>query len=213
MNTLYIVDDHPMLKNGLKLYLEANTSWKVTGTFSRGVDCLEHLQKTLLEIAAQRQSKGQKQIEDNLPDIIIVDIQLMNDESGFTLVQKLRCFYPNIKIVMYSMYDTWGFILQAKDLGVQGYISKIASDEELVKCLECVKNGGTWFEKKSESIQNELDSILPVLKNRKRQFLNFCCREKPTNRFRKFFLFRFIQLKITSAILLNLQAAKTAKSL
>ena len=168
MSTLYIVDDHPMLKNGLKLYLEANTSWKVNGTFSSGNECLEQLQKILLEIASQRQNKDAQKTLPALPDLIIVDIQLMNDESGFTLVQKLRSLYPNIKIVMYSMYDTWGFILQAKDLGVQGYISKIASDEELVKCLECVKNGGTWYEKKSESIQNELDSILPVLKKQEK---------------------------------------------
>ena len=66
------------------------------------------------------------------------------------------------------MYDTWGFILQAKDLGVQGYISKVASDEELVRCLNIVRDGGTYYEKKSESIQNELESILPVLKKQEK---------------------------------------------
>ena len=69
---------------------------------------------------------------------------------------------------MYSMYNTWGFILQAKDLGVQGYISKVAGDEELLLCLENVKNGSTYYEKKSESIQTELSSILSVLKKQER---------------------------------------------
>jgi len=159
-NTLYIVDDHSMLKNGLKNYLETNTDWIVTGTFTSGSECLAELQKCMLKKAAG--------LTEELPNLIIVDIQLINEESGFTLVQQLRKKYPQIKIVMYSMYDTWGFVLQAKDLGVQGYISKVASDEELVRCLNIVRDGGTYYKKKSESIQKELESILPVLKKQEK---------------------------------------------
>lgn len=160
-NTLFIVDDHSMLKNGLKMYLEENTNWSVTGTFSSGSECIASLQKIMLENAAGISNKL-------MPDLIIIDIQLIEGESGFTLVQQLKKQFPQIKIVMYSMYDTWGFILQAKDLGVQGYISKVASDEELVRCLNIVRDGGTYYEKKSESIQNELESILPVLKKQEK---------------------------------------------
>ncbi len=162
-NTLFIVDDHSMLKNGLKNYLETNTDYVVTGTFADGTECLAELQKRLLKKAA-----GIEDPVNIMPDMIIVDIQLVNDESGFVLVQELKSKYPQIKIVMYSMFDTWGFVLQAKDLGVQGYISKVASDEELVRCLNIVRDGGTYYEKKSESIQKELESILPVLKKQEK---------------------------------------------
>ena len=162
-NTLFIVDDHSMLKNGLKNYLETNTDYVVTGTFADGTECLAELQKRLLKKAA-----GIEDPENIMPDMIIVDIQLANEESGFVLVQELKSKYPQIKIVMYSMFDTWGFVLQAKDLGVQGYISKVASDEELVRCLNIVHDGGTYYEKKSESIQKELESILPVLKKQEK---------------------------------------------
>lgn len=151
-NTLYIVDDHSMLKNGLKNYLESNTKFTVTGAFAGGSECLDAL----------------KNEKSELPEIIIVDIQLAENESGFTLVKELKKLYPSIKIIMYSMYDTWGFILQAKDLGVQGYISKVASDEELVRCLSVVQAGGTYYEKKSESIQSELESITSVLKKQEK---------------------------------------------
>ena len=162
-NTLFIVDDHSMLKNGLKNYLETNTDYVVTGTFADGTECLAELQKRLLKKAA-----GIEDPVNIMPDMIIVDIQLTNEESGFVLVQELKNKYPQIKIVMYSMFDTWGFVLQAKDLGVQGYISKVASDEELVRCLNIVRDGGTYYEKKSESIQKELESILPVLKKQEK---------------------------------------------
>lgn len=151
-NTLYIVDDHSMLKNGLKNYLESNTKFTVTGAFAGGAECLDALNNEKSE----------------LPEIIIIDIQLAENESGFTLVKELKKLYPSIKIIMYSMYDTWGFILQAKDLSVQGYISKVASDEELVRCLSVVQAGGTYYEKKSESIQSELESITSVLKKQEK---------------------------------------------
>ena len=151
-NTLYIVDDHSMLKNGLKNYLESNTKFTVTGAFAGGAECLDAL----------------KNEKSELPEIIIIDIQLAENESGFTLVKELKKLNPSIKIIMYSMYDTWGFILQAKDLGVHGYISKVASDEELVRCLSVVQAGGTYYEKKSESIQSELESITSVLKKQEK---------------------------------------------
>ena len=153
MTDIFIVDDHSMLRNGLKSFLENTGRWKVTGTFSTGTECLSALAKC---------SKKDR------PELIIIDIQLAEGETGFNLVKNLKSLYSEIKIVMYSMYNTWGFILQAKDLGVQGYISKVAGDEELLICLENVKNGSTYYEKKSESIQTELSSILSVLKKQER---------------------------------------------
>ena len=153
-NTLYIVDDHKMLLKGLKDYLEENTEWRIPYIFTDKNECLAKLNEL-----------GKKSPE--LPEIIIIDVQL-TDGTGFSLVQDITKYFKSIKCVMYSMYDTWGFILQAKDLGVQGYISKVASDEELVRCLNIVRDGGTYYEKKSESIQNELESILPILKKQEK---------------------------------------------
>ena len=153
MTDIFIVDDHSMLRNGLKSFLENTGRWKVTGTFSTGTECLSALAKCS---------------EKDRPELIIIDIQLAEGETGFNLVKNLKSLYSEIKIVMYSMYNTWGFILQAKDLGVQGYISKVAGDEELLLCLENVKNGSTYYEKKSESIQTEISSILSVLKKQER---------------------------------------------
>ena len=66
---------------------------------------------------------------------------------------------------MYSMYDTVGYILQAQDLGAKGYISKIASEEELLKCIKTVQNGQTYLEPRFdyEKIQKKLEPITSVL--------------------------------------------------
>lgn len=59
--------------------------------------------------------------------------------------------------------DTTGFVLQAKDSGAKGYISKVAKEEELAHCLEVVQNGGTYIEQYMAEAQNKIDSIVSVL--------------------------------------------------
>ena len=151
-HSLFIVDDHFMLRKGIAAYLEEKTFWRITGTFADSKSCLEKLESSAL------------------PEIIMIDIQL-GKESGFELVSCLKTKFPQVKVVIYSMFDTLGFKLQAKDLGAQGFISKASSDEKLVTCLNTVKNGGTYYEENDLSIQKELDSIVPFLKeNEKRVF-------------------------------------------
>ncbi len=87
---LFIIDDHSMLKEGLKAYLEENSQWIVSGTFSNSKECMEALKKIGSDST-------------DFPALLIVDIQLV-DESGFDLVKKVRTQFPGLKIVMYSMY-------------------------------------------------------------------------------------------------------------
>ena len=94
----------------------------------------------------------------DLPEIIIVDIQLA-DETGYSLVQEITKHYKTIKCVMYSMYDSAGYILQAKNSGAKGYVSKVASEEELVHCLEVVQSGGIYLEKEKIEAQQKLEDL------------------------------------------------------
>ncbi len=144
-NELYIVDDHKMLLRGLKDYLEEHTNWKCPYIFTNKTECLEKLKEI-----------GPKSLA--LPEIIIVDIQLA-DETGYSLVQEITKHYNNIKCVMYSMYDSAGYILQAKNSGAKGYVSKVASEEELVHCLEVVQSGGIYLEKEKIEAQQKLEDL------------------------------------------------------
>jgi DNA-binding NarL/FixJ family response regulator len=144
-NELYIVDDHKMLLRGLKDYLEEHTNWKCPYIFTNKTECLEKLKEI-----------GPKSLA--LPEIIIVDIQLA-DETGYSLVQEITKHYKTIKCVMYSMYDSAGYILQAKNSGAKGYVSKVASEEELVHCLEVVQSGGIYLEKEKIEAQQKLEDL------------------------------------------------------
>ncbi len=166
-NIVYIVDDHNMVRNGLKSWLETHTQWRVPKDFASSkecLDCLACLSKTL-------------QNEDVFPSIIIVDVQLIN-ETGFSLVKKISEKYPAINCVMYSMYDTAGFILQAKDSGAKGYISKVAKEEELAHCLDVVQDGGTYLEHYMMEAQTKLDSIVSILSKQERAIFEALLQEK-----------------------------------
>ena len=168
-NILYIVDDHNMVRNGLKAWLEQHTDWRVPKDFASSKECLECLDCL---------SKMDAKLRDiAFPEIIIVDVQLI-DETGFALVKKISEKYPQIKCVMYSMFDTTGFVLQAKDSGAKGYISKVAKEEELAHCLEVVQNGGTYIEQYMAEAQNKIDSIVSVLSKQERNIFEAILQEK-----------------------------------
>ena len=168
-NILYIVDDHTMVRNGLKAWLEQHTDWRVPKDFADSKECLECLECL---------SKMDAKIRDGaFPEIIIVDVQLIG-ETGFSLVKKISENWPDIKCVMYSMFDTTGFVLQAKDSGAKGYISKVAKEEELARCLEVVQNGGTYLEQYMTEAQNKVDSIVSVLSKQERNIFEAILQEK-----------------------------------
>ena len=153
-NVLYIVDDHNMVRNGLKSWLESHTEWKVLKDFERGRDCIDFLKKLKAE-------------DELYPEIVIVDVQLL-DENGFNVVQEITKSFPSIKSVMYSIFDTAGFVLQAKDCGAKAYISKVAKEEELARCLEIVQNGGIYIEEHMQQTQNKINSIVTMLSKQER---------------------------------------------
>lgn len=163
MKTLYIVDDHKMMQKGVKDYLEENTDWRVPVTCSTSQECLQAL----------KNAGGLNQ----LPQIAIVDVQLLN-ESGLELAQTIARDFPSVQCVMYSMYDTAGYIMQAKAAGVRGYISKVASEDELVRCLETVLSGKEYFEGKARGSLAKIEKVSPLLTRQEKRILEKLLQQK-----------------------------------
>ncbi|MCR5063470.1 MAG: response regulator transcription factor [Treponema sp.] len=166
-NIVYIVDDHNMVRNGLKSWLEKHTQWRVPKDFASSKECIDCL--TCLNNSIKSDSV--------FPEIIIVDVQLIN-ETGFSLVKEISKKWPQIKCIMYSMFDTTGFVLQAKDSGAKGYISKVAKEEELAHCLDVVQDGGTYLEQYMMEAQNRVDSIVSILSKQERNIFEAILQEK-----------------------------------
>lgn len=146
MKNLILVDDHELMRFGIKNWLEEKSDWKICGSVGSIAECLECLKSTT-------------------PSIVLVDIDLGN-ESGFDLVPLIRQENPEIKIVMYSMHNESAYIIKAKQLKVDGYVSKGSQTDYFIQCLNEVYEGKTYLEPKLDEIQDKIKEVAAVLSKR-----------------------------------------------
>lgn len=120
--TFYIVDDHELLRIGTISFIEKKSDWICKGNAGTPESALSDL--ALL-------SGGNM-----LPDLVISDLNFSGDDAGFDFIAKLHSLYPELKIIVYSMFFSAGMVQTAIQNGAAGYISKNAPSDELIECME-----------------------------------------------------------------------------
>ncbi|MBT3389545.1 MAG: response regulator transcription factor [Chloroflexi bacterium] len=118
---ILLVDDHTILRDGLRSLLERESGLKVIGEVGDG--------RAAVEIA-----------EKLIPDIIVMDVA-MPLLNGIEATTKIKQSHPHIKIIILSMYDYENYIRQALAAGAAGYILKDACATELIDAIHAVKKG------------------------------------------------------------------------
>lgn len=116
-----LVDDHPTFREGLKSLIEHEGSLIV---------CAE----------ADSERGAIKALEGKALDMMIVDLNLGND-SGLKLIQRVRLAYPQLRILVVSMYDESMYGERAINAGADGYICKQDEPEKLTTAIERVSKG------------------------------------------------------------------------
>ena len=122
---ILLVDDHPIIRQGLKSHLSSHDGVQVVGEAATGKDA----------IAKARELS---------PDIIIMDISLP-DISGLEATRKLQSIVPNAKVLILTMHEDRNYIVEAVRAGARGYVLKDASPEDLITAIESVNSGGAYF--------------------------------------------------------------------
>ncbi|MFB4394699.1 MULTISPECIES: response regulator [unclassified Pseudomonas] len=120
-----LVDDHVLVRDGVKSLLSALPNFQVVGQAESGAQALELVACTEL-------------------DILLLDIGLP-DINGLELTRKLRALYPGIKILMLSMYDNQEYVRTSINAGALGYVLKNAPSTELVAAIEAIVAGGSFY--------------------------------------------------------------------
>jgi two-component system response regulator NreC len=118
-------DDHTLVRHGLRKILEERPDWEVTGEASDGRDAVRQT------LAVQ-------------PDVAILDIgmPLMN---GIEATRQILRRLPNTQILILSMHANEAYIIQALKAGAQGYLLKDSADTELIRAVESVAAGKSFF--------------------------------------------------------------------
>lgn len=131
-HTIGIVDDHTMFRKGLAEIIAHFDNFEVVLEAGDGVELMEKLKS-------------------DHPDILLIDIK-MPKQDGFESIQQIRTEYPDCKLIILSMFDQDNFILHAYQLGVNGYLLKNASPEELEVALKKVLTEGFYFTNRISTI-------------------------------------------------------------
>ncbi|MBQ0050791.1 MAG: response regulator transcription factor [Treponema sp.] len=154
-NTLFIVDDHLIVSKGLKTWIESNSHWTV-------MDIAGDSEETLFKL--------ENCPKENLPEVVIFDVQL-KEEQSFDLIKAVLKKFPEIKAVVYSMFEITGYAMLAKECGAMGYVSKAASEEEFLKCLETVQRGEEYIQQNLvPRIEKAFDAARFLTKRERRVF-------------------------------------------
>jgi len=139
--TLIIVEDHPVVVEGLQIMFNSSGRYCVEGVAGTGKECLQ-----LLEWFK--------------PDVLLLDINLP-DISGIELCKLILNKYPNQKILALTTYNERVFIQQMLDNGAFGYVLKNASSEEIMEGVDEVSKGNKFLCADAENLlkkthENEL---------------------------------------------------------
>ncbi len=123
---LLLADDHAITREGTRRLLEVEPDLEVIGEAVNGEEAL-------------------RLAEELRPDIVVLDIS-MPGLNGVQVSEVLRREFPEIRVVILTGYDSEQYARALVRLGVQGFLSKAASSEELVRALLAVRDGNTYFQ-------------------------------------------------------------------
>ncbi|WP_432668085.1 response regulator [Pseudomonas umsongensis] len=122
---LVLVDDHTLVRDGIKALLSVIPTVTVVGEAENGADAM---------VMAEHCN----------PDILLVDINLP-DINGLELTRKIRDRFPTLKVLVLSMYDSKEYISESLRSGASGYVLKNAPSREIVAAIEEIKYRGTFY--------------------------------------------------------------------
>jgi len=123
---ILIIDDHALLREGLKVLLEANADMRVVGEAERGEDGCR--------LAVQLN-----------PDVVLMDVA-MPGLGGAAATKRLKLSLPGVKILALSAYEDEVYVRQLFQSGAAGYVLKRTGGSELARAIRIVAGGGTYVD-------------------------------------------------------------------
>jgi DNA-binding NarL/FixJ family response regulator len=128
---VYLVDDHPAIREAIRDTIENTIDMEICGETSNSDDAF-------------------RDIEEMNPDVAVVDISL-NDAHGLDLVQNVRSQYPDVRTIVFSMYDENVYAERAIRAGAAGYLMKSEPTKNIVEAIRAAHEGEVYLSRKMSS--------------------------------------------------------------
>jgi DNA-binding NarL/FixJ family response regulator len=172
--SVFLADDHAVLRDGLKSLLEKNSDIKVVGEAANGRDAV-------------------LKVTEICPDVVIVDIA-MPELNGIDVTRQIKDACRSIRVIVLSIYSTNEHIFQALRAGADGYVLKESAGSEVLAAVRAVHAGRRYLCKKILKRLSDIDahpkhsgynikaqSPLDRLSPRERQILQFVVEGKSSS--------------------------------
>jgi two-component system invasion response regulator UvrY len=163
--SLGFADDHAMLRKGLIKLLQLQGNYIVSFEADNGDGVMDALKKNLI------------------PDILILDVN-MGGKDGYQVAKWMNTHYPQVKILVLSMYNDESTILRMIQAGAKGYITKNAEPEKLHEAVQILWQTGTYIpdhisQKMVTGLQKNIlqESPIDEISDSERKFLKLLCQE------------------------------------
>ncbi|MFQ3214172.1 MAG: two-component system nitrate/nitrite response regulator NarL [Marivirga sp.] len=156
---LAIADDHEILASGIASMLSKYDEFEILGTAKDGQELLKFVKSTRI-------------------DFVIMDMN-MPILNGIETTEILKKEFPSIKVLILSMFDREGYIQNALDAGVDGYLLKNVDEKEMVVAIKRIMQGKTYF---SQDVMEKMANKMRIygeteggvkLSETERKILNF----------------------------------------
>ena len=131
---ILIIDDHKIVRDGIKLYLDNDSSYSVVGEGENGIEALELLTQTKA-------------------DLMLVDINM----DGIETTQRIIEQKPDTKVIALTMHNDYQHIKAMMDAGASGYLLKNCDEAELKNAIESVMSDDIYYSKEvAQTVMNNL---------------------------------------------------------
>ena len=142
MIKIIICDDHPLITEGLKSFIENRDEMQIVATATSAAELWQVL-------------------EENETDVLILDISLP-DGNGVDICAEVKKMYPHIKVIALSNHDERSFIVRMLGNKASGYLIKSTSIGELEKAIKYGYRGGIYFGEDAQKVLVSMAEVMQV---------------------------------------------------
>jgi DNA-binding NarL/FixJ family response regulator len=151
MMTVLLVDDHPIVRDGLRRVLEGQPDMRVVGEAADGEQAIE-------------------QVRLHNPSVVVMDVQ-MPKLDGIRATRQIHKQFPDVKILILSGYDNDRYVFGLLEAGATGYVLKEAADDEVLAAVRAASKGEPFLTPRLRSRANPVEQPLDTLTARETEVL------------------------------------------
>lgn len=123
--TLVLVDDHIMVRSGLRMLLELQNDMRIVGEAENGAEAV-------------------RKVMSHKPDVVLMDVQ-MPDMNGIEATREIKKIMPETAVLALTIYEDDQYFFEMLKAGASGYVPKRAAPDDLVKAIRTVARGDVFL--------------------------------------------------------------------